>query len=259
MTIPTEPTVPTVPIVVCGRSGRMARLIAGAIAGAPDLSLTGRLTLRPAPVSAPAPVPGEPGAHSGGAPLVGGLKELAGPPPVVVDFTAREATAALLRQAVETPCPLVIGTSGLGDAERELIAEVGRHTPVVAAANFSLALLAVARFAEDLSRITDDSWDAGVLDIHFAGKLDRPSATARFLAGRWQGARGAGEGREPDVASFRMGNGVSEHRLVAAGTGEHVEVLHRVADRTAFLPGVLRSVRFAARARPGVYTLEDVA
>ncbi|MEK8173936.1 dihydrodipicolinate reductase C-terminal domain-containing protein [Streptomyces sp. M19] len=174
-------------------------------------------------------------------------------------------------------------------AEHALLAEVGRRRAVVTAANFSVALLLVARFVRELSRRTGPGWDAGVLDVHFAGKRDRPSGTARFLADQWRPERcerpeyeggdadgpapGGQEpepgGREPvgpeggvraapEVAAFRLGDAVSEHRLLAAGPGEHVEVVHRVADRTAFLPGILRAVRFAATAPPGHYHLEDV-
>lgn len=235
----------TIPTVVCGRDGRMANLIAGAVERAPGMHLIARHTAR--------------GSAAGGGPgpVVTDLADVTGARPVVVDFTAREATAALLRQALATRCPLVIGTSGLEAAERALAAEAARDRPVVVAANFSLALLAVARFVRDLSEQVDESWDAGVVDVHFAGKRDRPSNTARFLAGQWRPDRP--DRREPDIGAFRMGDAVSEHRVIAAGAGEHIEVLHRVADRAAFLPGILRAVRFAAAAPPGTYSLEDVA
>jgi 4-hydroxy-tetrahydrodipicolinate reductase len=209
----------------------MATLVADAVRDDPQLELLARLATRPSPQ----------------------LAGVAGDKPVIVDFTAAEVTAALLTQALYTPCPLVIGTSGLGPAERELIAEVGRTTAVVVAANFSVALLAVARFVRELSSQVGSSWDAGVIDVHFAGKRDRPSGTAGFLAEQWRGSHA-----EPEVASFRLGDAVSEHRLLAAGSGEHVEVVHRIADRRAFLPGILRSIRFASDAGPGVYSLEHV-
>ncbi|MFJ2189059.1 4-hydroxy-tetrahydrodipicolinate reductase [Kitasatospora sp. NPDC087861] len=243
----------TVPVVVSGLTGRMAGLVRQAVLDAPDLDLAARLSLRPGAGGGP----GEGGAGDVGAPVVGRLADVKDADPVVVDFTAEEATADLLDQARSVPCALVIGTSGLGDRHHRLLAEVGRQRSVVVAANFSLALLAVTRFVRDLAALTDEGWDAGVTDLHFVGKRDRPSGTARHLAAAWQGARAPGA-PAPDIASFRLGDAVSEHRLVAAGSGEHVEVLHRVADRRAFLPGVLRAIRYAAAAGPGVRTLEDV-
>ncbi|MFJ4680436.1 4-hydroxy-tetrahydrodipicolinate reductase [Kitasatospora sp. NPDC088783] len=265
MTAPAAPTaaaapaVPApVPVVVCGLTGRMAGVVRQGVLAAPDLALSARLTLR-APDHRPDRGPDrdpDPGPDPA-VPVVHRLADLPDPDPVVVDFTAEEATADLLDQARTVRCALVIGTSGLGDRHRRLLAEVGRRRPVVVAANYSLALLAVTRFVADLAAHADDSWDAGVSDLHFAGKRDRPSSTARHLAAAWHTARGPGA-PAPDVTSFRLGDALSEHRLVAAGTGEHIEVLHRMADRRAFLPGVLRAIRYAAAAGPGVRTLADV-
>ncbi|MFI9160819.1 4-hydroxy-tetrahydrodipicolinate reductase [Kitasatospora aureofaciens] len=243
-------TVPVLAAVaVCGLTGRMAGVVRQAVLDAPDLALSARLSLRP-----PAPDPAE---ANPPAPVVHRLADLPDPHAVVVDFTAEEATAELLDQARTVPCALVIGTSGLGERHQRLLAEVGRSRAVVVAANYSLALLAVTRFVEDLAAQADDSWNAGVGDLHFAGKRDRPSGTARHLAAAWQGARGPGA-PAPDITSFRLGDALSEHRVVAAGSGEHVEVLHRMADRRAFLPGVLRAIRYAATAGPGVRGLADV-
>ncbi|MFJ4186608.1 4-hydroxy-tetrahydrodipicolinate reductase [Kitasatospora sp. NPDC089509] len=254
----------TVPVAVCGLTGRMAGVVRQAVLAAPDLALSARLSLRPPPPGRAEVGPSEVGPSEVGqaepgpaVPVVHRLADLPEPHPVIVDFTAEEATADLLDQARTVPCALVIGTSGLGDRHRALLAEVGRSRPVVVAANYSLALLAVTRFVQDLAARSDDSWQAGVGDLHFAGKRDRPSSTARHLAAAWQDARGPGA-PAPDITSFRLGDALSEHRVVAAGTGEHVEVLHRMADRRAFLPGVLRAIRYAATAGPGVRSLADV-
>ncbi|WP_354642980.1 4-hydroxy-tetrahydrodipicolinate reductase [Kitasatospora camelliae] len=240
----------TRPVVVAGLTGRMAGVIGRAVLDAPDLTLAARLSLRPGRGG------DGPDGEFPGVPVVHRLADLPVADPVVVDFTAEEATAGLLEQARAVPCALVVGTSGLGDRHRRLLAEVGERRPVVVAANFSLTLLAVTRFLRELAAQADDSWDAGVTDLHFAGKRDRPSATAGHLAAAWQGSRPGAPA--PEIASFRLGDALSEHRVVAAGSGEHLEVLHRMADRRAFLPGVLRAIRYAAEAGPGVRSLEDV-
>ncbi|WP_156755624.1 dihydrodipicolinate reductase C-terminal domain-containing protein [Actinokineospora pegani] len=232
-------TAPTVPVAVCGVRGRMSDLVADAVQTTPGFDALGRLSTRRAD--------GETAVD---------LSPVAGRAPVIVDFTGAGATAALLAALPGTGCPLVLGTSGLDADERALLAEVARRRAVVAAANFSLALLSVARFVRELAASTGPEWDAGVLDVHFAGKRDRPSGTAGMLAEQW--GRPRGTATAPETASFRLGDAVSEHRVLAAGPGEHVEVLHRVADRRAFLPGVLLAVRFAAAAPPGLHTLEDV-
>lgn len=222
-----------IPTIVCGQTGRMAGLLAQAVEVTEDLVLAGRVSLRER----------------------GALRAIGGEEPVVVDFTAREATELLLREAVGTPCSLVIGTSGLTGADRDLMRDLSRKRAVLHAANFSPSLAVARRFIRELAAGTDHTWSAGVVDIHFAGKRDAPSATALALAEEWRGHRTAPAGR--DIASFRMGDAVSEHRFLAGGAGEQVEICHRVNDRKAFAPGVIAAVRFVHRADPGLYTLED--
>lgn len=115
----------------------------------------------------------------------------------------------------------------------------------------------MTRFVRDLAERTDERWDAGILDIHFREKADAVSATARKLAQAWRDHRPE-SAVEPGIAAFRQGDGVSEHRVMAAGPGEVVEVVHRINHRQAFLAGILASIRFAHAARPGLYSLEDV-
>lgn len=273
----------------------MARLLAAAVAGSEDLALAARLSLRdgwerPDGVDASADSersatgargagdapgsagngghdpgrsaveargagdePGPPGAAGAQAGVVGALRDVPGVAPVVIDFTTPEGTRRLLREAGGTRCSLVIGTSGLTAADLDLLCEVARERAVLRAANFSTALVAVRAFVAALAERVGSDWGAGVVDVHFAGKRDRPSATALDLADVWRGRHG----ELPEIASFRMGGGVSEHRLLAAGAGELVELRHRVDDRAAFVPGVLAAARFVAEAAPGLYTLED--
>jgi 4-hydroxy-tetrahydrodipicolinate reductase len=233
-----------IPVVVCGRSGHMADLVAGAIREATDLVLASRLSPRPALAGALEPV-------------LATIRDVPCAAPVVVDFTARELTAAVLREAPSVPCSVVIGTSGLDEDDERLLRRAAGTRAIVRAANFSSGLGLVARFAGELAGRLGEGWAAGVVDVHFAGKRDRPSATAKLLAASWAGGRPEAE-PEPVMASFRLGDGVSEHRLLAAGPGEQIEVVHRVQHRGAFVPAVLRAVRFARHAGPGLYSLEDV-
>lgn len=235
-----------VPIVVNGRSGRMSDLVSCAVRDAPDLILRGRLSRRPGP------------GEDSGAPVRPDLSAWACEAPVVIDFTWPHRTGELLTEAVATPCALVIGTSGLEDAHRELLAAVARDRAVLISANFSLGLRSVRRFVRDLAGSVGSDWGAGIVDLHFRGKKDALSATARTLAQDWDGHRGPGAAMAVPAA-FRQGDGVSEHRVLAGGFGEVVEVVHRIDDRRAFLPGILAAARFVHRREPGLYSLEHVA
>lgn len=231
-------------VVVCGQHGRMSGIIADSVEAAHGMTLRCRLSLR-----ASGPILSETA-------IVDSLNSVPDPPFVVVDFTAREQTAAVLRDAANVPCGLVIGTSGLNEGDRQMMAEVAQRRAVVAAPNFSIGLLTVSRFVTHLAEQATQGWSLGILDVHYAGKRDRPSATALFLAEKWRQRRNSVEA--VDICSYRMGNGVSEHTLLSAGPSERLEVTHQVLDRRAFLPGVLAAIRFVEQAAPGLYSLEDV-
>lgn len=232
-------------MVVSGRHGRMSRLIASSVEATPGMTLSCTFSVH---VSG-----GRPGTSDA---IVDSLGSIPDPPFVVVDFTAREQTSVLLRDAEKVPCGLVIGTSGLNAADRQKMAEVAQERAIVAAENFSIGMLLVGRLVTQLAEQAAESWSLGVLDVHFAGKRDRPSATAMLLADRWRSQRQSDETAE--ICSYRMGDGVSEHKLLSAGPGERLEVTHQVLDRKAFLPGVLAAIRFVDQAVPGLYSLEDV-
>jgi 4-hydroxy-tetrahydrodipicolinate reductase len=176
---------------------------------------------------------------------------------VIVDFTNREQTRALLDQAIQIPCSLVIGTSGLGEEEMRRVRETAQVRAILVAPNFSIGIAHIGKMIRALASGVGATWNASVLDIHFQGKVDSPSATARHLAEQWDAASRA-ETRST-VASFRIGNGVSEHRVFVAGADEQIEVVHRVTERRAFVPGVLTAIRFVHRAGPGLYGLEDLS
>ncbi|MEV0407210.1 dihydrodipicolinate reductase C-terminal domain-containing protein [Actinoallomurus sp. NPDC050550] len=224
------------PVLVCGRAGRMARLVAAAVRDAADLDFAAHLDLRDGTARD----------------LADRLRAVPGGPPVVVDFTNRAATARLLAAAERTPCALVIGTSGLTGADHALLRRVAEHRAVVQEANFSLALALVRRFVADLAGTLPSGWDAAVVDIHHAAKVDAPSATALALSRAWGEHRG-----DAPISSLRFGDAVSEHRLLAGGPAEQIDVGHRVNDRSAFVPGVLAAIRFAGRAAPGRHALEE--
>lgn len=235
---------PPIPVVVGGQTGRMATTVADAIAAAQGYELVGHWSVR--------------GDENRGRALVTSLRDAIGARrPVVVDFTHPEQTRELLRVNRETPCPLVIGTSGLREAEMALIERAAERSPVLVAANFSLGILWTKRLLRLLSRGMPAGWRAEFLDIHHARKLDTPSATGLEMRTAWTSNRLEGPA-EPTIASLRFGDGVSEHVAFVAGTGERIEIAHRLLSRTAFVAGVLDAISFVVRASPGLYSLESV-
>jgi 4-hydroxy-tetrahydrodipicolinate reductase len=144
--------------------------------------------------------------------------------------------------------------------------------PVVRAANFSLGVAALRRALHAALEALPASFDVEIIERHHRLKRDSPSGTALRLARDVAAQRGGPEamrhGREGAVGprpageigvhAVRGGDLVGDHTVLLAGPGEWLELRHVAQDRRAFAEGALAAARFVARARPGLYTLEEV-
>ena len=187
----------------------------------------------------------------------------------LIEFTTPEATVEHLGYRR----PVVIGTTGLSEAQLARVEEAAEDTPVVLAPNMSVGVSLMREVVRDLSERLGDDYDIEVVETHHRNKVDAPSGTALLLA--WAAAEGRGrdldevavygrEGRAPreegetGVHAVRGGAVVGEHRVVFYGSGEEVEVVHRALSRRTFAVGALRAARFVAAAKPGLYSMRDV-
>ena len=262
-------------VAMLGASGRMGRSIVPLIAAdASGLRLSGALAA-PGDVS----IGEDAGSCAGTAPLAVAITDdveraLEGAQ-VAIDFTVADVS---MRNAVacrEAGCAMVIGTTGHSEAQRGELAELARGIAIVLAPNMSLGVNVLFRLAELAARaLPGDRYDAEIVEAHHRNKVDAPSGTALGL-GR---AVALGRGVEfDDVAEYarhgktgvrghdrigfsvvRGGDIVGDHRLIFAGPGEQVELVHHAQDRSGFARGALVAARWAAGRPPGLYSMFDV-
>jgi 4-hydroxy-tetrahydrodipicolinate reductase len=260
-------------LVLIGAGGRMGRAVADALAmamagapgGADTLSLKARIER-----------PGFTGAQDGGAPWASDAGAVVARGDAVIEFSTPAVAAATAALCAERGASLVSGTTGLTEQEEAALRAAARSVAVVRAANFSLGVLALRRALAAALAAVPETWDVEIVERHHRGKRDAPSGTALRLArdaaeqrgypesALRAGRSGAGtSGLRPEaeigIHSLRGGTWVGDHAVVLAGAGEWLELRHVAEDRGAFAHGVLAAARFVARARPGFYTLEDVA
>ena len=188
---------------------------------------------------------------------------------VLIEFTTPEATVKHLSYDK----PHVIGTTGLSDEQLARVEAASRSVPIVRAPNMSIGVNLLREVVREISAKLGDDYDLEVVEAHHRSKKDAPSGTALFLA------HAAAEGRkrnldevavygregvsprksgEIGIHALRGGAVVGEHRLIFYSGGEEVEVIHRALSRRTFADGSLRAARFAANARPGLYSMADV-
>jgi 4-hydroxy-tetrahydrodipicolinate reductase len=187
----------------------------------------------------------------------------------LIEFTTPEATVEHLSYRR----PVVIGTTGLSEAQLVQVEEAAKSAPVVLAPNMSVGVSLIREVVRELSEKLGSSYDIEVVETHHRNKVDAPSGTALLLA--WAAAEGRGrdldevavygrEGRAPrkegeiGIHALRGGAVVGEHRIAFYGSGEEVEVVHRVLSRRTFAEGALKAAKFVATTEPGLYSMRNV-
>ena len=193
---------------------------------------------------------------------------------VVIDFSAPEATAGVLRAAAEANVACVVGTTGLTDDAKAALDEAAARVPVVAAPNMSAGVQVLGHLLREAIRLLGPGFDIEIIEAHHRQKVDAPSGTAVRLAeiaaqatnvatnealrhGR-QGAPGARTAHEIGVHAVRGGDIVGDHTVLLAGDGERVELVHRASSRLVFASGALRAARWVVGKPAGRYSMSDV-
>ena len=265
----------TIRVAMLGASGRMGRSIIPLIAAdAEGLALSGALV-----AADDTAVGQDAGAFAGTAPLAIAVtadsrRALAGAD-VAIDFTVADASLRNALVCRELGVPLVIGTTGHSSAQLAELTEVARGLAIVLAPNMSLGLNVLLKLAELAARaLGPEQYDAEIFEAHHRNKVDAPSGTALALGravaqGRGvdleevaeYGRHGVTGIREPGKIGFsvvRGGDIVGDHRLIFAGPGETVELVHHAQDRSGFARGALVAARWVVGRPPGLYAMTDV-
>lgn len=257
---------------IMGAGGRMGRMLVRAVAGTEGAVVAGG-TERDAAMAGQ-----DLGTLAGLAPLGVGLTTdtaaVFAASDVVVDFTAPAATVAHVRLAAQAQVPMVIGTTGLSDADRAAIAEAARYVPIVQAANTSLGVTLLSALVEQVARSLGPEYDIEIVEMHHRRKVDAPSGTALALgeaAARGRavdlaarsvrsrdGHTGARVAGDIGFATLRGGDVVGEHTVIFAGEAERIELVHKATDRAVFAHGAIRAAAWVRTQAPGLYGMKDV-
>jgi 4-hydroxy-tetrahydrodipicolinate reductase len=175
---------------------------------------------------------------------------------LVIDFSAAEATTAVCRACAEHRKPLVLGTTGQSETQRNAVTEAARIVPVVFAANFSVGVNVLFALTRAAAKSLGKDFDVDVIEMHHRTKKDAPSGTAKRLLEILRQVRGGDD--KIAAHSIRASDIVGEHTVIFSGRGERLELTHRAASRENFAAGALRAARWLTDQSPGLYNMEDV-
>ena len=189
---------------------------------------------------------------------------------VIIDFSYPGNLEGILARAKRDGCAVVLGTTGLSEAQALAIRAASAEVPIVHASNFSLGVAVLRRAAAMAAGILKDSgFDIEIVETHHNQKVDAPSGTAKALLkavdpeGDYAVVPGRNgivgkRGREIGVHALRGGNVAGEHSVFFFGDDETLELRHSATSRKIFAVGALKAAAFAAGKAPGLYGIDDI-
>lgn len=211
---------------------------------------------------------------SGGVDRGGDAAGLADRSDALVDFSAPSALGGNLHAAIGAGIPILIGTTGLEQAQHARIDDAARAIPVLQTGNTSLGVTLLAHLVREAAARLGPDWDIEVLEMHHRMKVDAPSGTALLLgeaaaegrgialadhreSGR-DGMTGARAEGAIGFAALRGGTVAGEHSVIIAGEQERLTLSHSAENRMIFARGAVRGAEWLIGRAPGRYTMPEV-
>jgi 4-hydroxy-tetrahydrodipicolinate reductase len=193
---------------------------------------------------------------------------------VLIDFSSPEGTVARAKEAAAKGVALVVGTTGLDEAQTAEVRAAAKKIPVIHASNYSLGVNLVFRVAAEIAQALGEDFNIEIAEAHHNKKADAPSGTALSIAekicaatgrdlkknlvhGR-SGKPGARTKNEIGMHALRLGSVVGDHTVYYASDFERIELTHRAQTRDVFAAGALRAAAWLAGKKPGMYEMGDV-
>jgi len=242
-------------VIVIGAAGRMGREVVRAVSSQADMVVAAAVDRAEAGKDAGALAGIEPLGVAVSESLPDSLSRTK--PDVAVDFSLPAAVMDNARTIVAAKVAAVIGATGLTDDNLEELAELcDRHrTPAFYTPNFAIGAVLMMQFAAEAARHMDA---VEIIELHHAGKLDSPSATAARTARLMATAPDSRVTRHPSadhgpargtviqgipIHSVRLPGLVAHQEVIFGGLGQTLTIRHDSIGRESFMPGVLLVVR----------------
>lgn len=193
---------------------------------------------------------------------------------VMIDFTLPEALESNMALCRKHKRPMVIGTTGLNETQKQAIHDTAREIPIVFSANMSVGVNLLFNLVRQAARVMGKTADIEILEAHHRFKKDAPSGTAVAIGeviahelgrdlkecavyGR-EGNAGERELQTIGFATIRAGDIVGEHTAMFAELGERIELTHRASSRLTFAKGAVRAAKWLYGKPAGLYDMQDV-
>lgn len=260
-------------VAVMGAAGRMGKALIEAVTNAEGMELTAA-TERPDSSLVGADAGELAGVGKLGVSVSHSLTKVIDSFDIIIDFTTPESTLINLEVCRQHGKRVVIGTTGLDEAQKAKLEAAAKEIAVVQAPNMSVGVNLCLKLLELAAAVMGDDADIEIVEAHHRHKKDAPSGTALRMGevvaatlGRdlkevaVYGREGLTGERDPKAIGFetiRAGDVVGEHSVWFATEGERVEIVHKASNRQTFARGAVRAVAWLMQKEPGLYDMRDV-
>ena len=260
-------------VAIMGAARRMGRVLIEAVEAAEGLTL-GAAIVEPGSSLIGADAGELTGIGRTGVALAGSLAEVKDDFEVLIDFTFPDLTLENAAFCQANGKKLVVGTTGLSDAEKAQLALAAEAVPVVFAPNMSVGVNVVLNLLRTAAATLGDDYDVEIIEAHHRHKKDAPSGTALRMGevvaealgrdlktcavyGR-EGFTGERSRHEIGFETIRAGDVVGDHTVLFATEGERIEITHKASSRMTFAKGAVRAAQWLADKPAGLYDMQDV-
>ncbi|MDZ4217210.1 MAG: 4-hydroxy-tetrahydrodipicolinate reductase [Candidatus Gracilibacteria bacterium] len=191
-----------------------------------------------------------------------------------IDFSNPSATKNNVERCAELGIPLVLGTTGWGEQEKDIRDRANKaKAPIVYAGNFSLGvnlfLQTIAEAAKKFSAFAD-TYDVFVHEWHHKNKADSPSGTAlqigQAILRNHSGKTSIQtnkldrkiEANELHISSTRGGAIPGTHLVTFDSDFDTIDLKHTARKRDGFALGAILTAEKIGKLKPGFHYLPDI-
>ena len=173
---------------------------------------------------------------------------------VLIDFTVPEATEVNLDYVARYKKALVLGTTGLSEAQGKKVEEIAQVVPVVYTPNMSVGVNTLFGIVPEIARRLGPEYSIEIVEAHHRNKKDAPSGTAKKFA------QVITEVTHRDIPthSVRLGDIFGDHTIIFCGNSERIEIKHQAHSRDLFAVGALKAAKWVMGKPAGLYSMQDV-
>lgn len=180
-------------------------------------------------------------------------------PDVIIDFSSPTALDGLINYATDKKIPLLIGTTGYTETQREKIKKASFCVPIFFSANFSLGVFVLIDAVKAALKVFPDA-KVTIFEVHHEKKADRPSGTALMIAEKIgkKYAFKSTSGEQVEICSMRYGKVFGIHEVIVCSGDQTLNFRHEVSNRRVFAEGAIRAAKFIVGKRCGLYDMTDI-